>query len=62
LLDWLFGLFAICWNIFFFLVRIPWWLILLAILLGGWLWLLLSEHRRESDEEGEGKADARRQK
>jgi hypothetical protein len=48
--GWLFDFFSICWHLFIFFVLIPWWVILLAILLGRGLWLLWKE-RKKSDED-----------
>lgn len=49
--GWLFDFFSICWRIFIFFFLIPWWVILLALLLGRALWVLW-ERRRESRDGG----------
>jgi hypothetical protein len=46
---WLFDLFSLCWRVIWFIILIPWWVILLALLIGRLLWL--SWKRRKEAEE-----------
>jgi hypothetical protein len=50
---WLLDLCSICWRILVFFMLIPWRVILAALILGRWLWLL-ARRRKESDDGDRG--------
>jgi hypothetical protein len=49
--NWLFDFFSFCWQVIWFIILIPSWVILLAVLVGRWLWLAWARRKREREEE-----------
>jgi hypothetical protein len=56
--GWLLDFFSVCWRVIWILLTLPWWVILLAVLTGRWLWIAWKRRREEREQAENRQAEA----